>query len=635
MNIYSNLFSVFVIVNILNEIKSVNALYPRESTTREVKSLDGIWNFRESPINDQLSGFRQNWFRAPLETSGNVIRMPVPSSYNDITQERSLRDYLGWVWYDTSFNAYDHWKIGSKRIILRFGSVNYVAVVYVNGINVVNHTGGHLPFEADITNVIHYDKQNLVTVAVNNTLTPDTVPQGSVDYKKDGTEYPPNFYEVHWNFDFFNYAGIHRSVHIYIIPATHITDVNVITGISKDRNNGVLDYSIVFESTTNVSNLNCEIQVLNKFKNETVALNKGCSGSTNIQNAMFWWPIGMNANPGYLYNFKAMVKSNGELLDEYDLKIGIRTVQITDSQFLINDKPFYFMGFGKHEDSHIRGRGLDLPLIVKDFNLLKWIGANAFRTSHYPYSEELMDEADSQGFVVIDECPAVGLHNFNQILLKLHNQTISELITRDKNRPSVVMWSIANEPRSQQPESHKYFSEIIQTVKILDKTRPVTAALNAPFETDKLGELLDVIMINRYYGWYEDTGYPQVIKRKLIKLIENWRKLHKKPIMMSEYGADSIVGLHQDPSFVFTEDYQNELIMNNHEAFDVLRTKNYFVGELIWNFADFMTAQGINRVFGNRKGVFTRERHPKAAAKILRCRYHYLNNSTSRQQFEK
>ncbi|XP_023213588.1 beta-glucuronidase-like [Centruroides sculpturatus] len=249
------------------------------------------------------------------------------------------------------------------------------------------------------------------------------------------------------------------------------------------------------------------------------------------------------------------------------------------------------MGFGKHEDANIRGKGLDFPLIIKDFNLIKWIGANAFRTSHYPYSEEMMDQADAQGIVVIDECPAVGLDRFNSELLKLHLAEITELIQRDKNRPSVVMWSVANEPHSTEASSEDYFRKVVQHTKKLDSIRPVTVALSADFNSDKIGQFLDVIMINRYYGWYSDIGHTEVIVKQLLYDVTSFHKKYLKPVMISEYGADTIAGLHIDPSYVFTEDYQVEFIIQYHKGFDLLYQKGFFVGELIWNFADFLTSQ--------------------------------------------
>ena len=188
---------------------------------------------------------------------------------------------------------------------------------------------------------------------------------------------------------------------------------------------------------------------------------------------------------------------------------------------------------------------MDLPIIAKDFNLIKWIGANSFRTSHYPYSEELMDMADEQGIVVIDECPAVGLSDFNDVVFAQHVQTIREMIQRDKNRASVVMWSVANEPDSSNTKALDYFKKIRAQVKSFDTTRPITGAISAGFNADHMSDSLDVLMINRYWGWYQETGYPQLIVNLLVNdLANNWYETRKKPIMISEYGADTVPGLH-------------------------------------------------------------------------------------------
>ncbi|EEC07621.1 beta-glucuronidase, putative [Ixodes scapularis] len=182
---------------------------------------------------------------------------------------------------------------------------------------------------------------------------------------------------------------------------------------------------------------------------------------------------------------------------------------------------------------------------------------------------------------------------------------MTELVQRDKNRPSVIMWSVVNEPQSAQPQADRYFGELVAHVKTLDPTRPVTAALSGHYNKDLA-----------------------VIERQTISEYEAMHGHYRKPIMISEYGADAVTGLHADPAFVFTEDFQAQLLFHHHKAFDQLRSKGYFVGEHVWNFADFMTDQDPRRAFGNRKGIFTRNRQPKAAAKVLRCRYHKLSGRT-------
>nr|CAD7463898.1 unnamed protein product [Timema tahoe] len=154
-------------------------LYPQESESRDVQSLDGIWNFRISSQGDPEQGFDEEWYSHELRKTGNVVPMPVPSSYNHITVDRSVRDFVGVVWYDRIFYVPSSWL--GQRVWLRFDSAHYSAYVYVNGEHVVSHDIGHLPFLVEVTDVVNYGSSNLLTVAVNNTLTRVTIPQGSVN----------------------------------------------------------------------------------------------------------------------------------------------------------------------------------------------------------------------------------------------------------------------------------------------------------------------------------------------------------------------------------------------------------------------------------------------------------------------
>jgi len=202
-------------------------------------------------------------------------------------------------------------------------------------------------------------------------------------------------------------------------------------------------------------------------------------------------------------------------------------VRIDGPRFLINEEPFYFRGFGKHEDAAVRGKAHDNAFMVHDFALLEWPGANSFRTSHYPYAEEVLEYADRHGIVVIDETPAVGINSglaagafgaephttfsedtINASTQEAHRRAIRELIARDKNHSCVVLWTIANEPESVTPESRAYFEPLAAEARRLDPTRPIGFAnvMGSTPDRDVLTDLFDVVMLNRYYGWYESPG---------------------------------------------------------------------------------------------------------------------------------
>ncbi|EEC11259.1 glycoside hydrolase, putative [Ixodes scapularis] len=174
-----------------------------------------------------------------------------------------------------------------------------------------------------------------------------------------------------------------------------------------------------------------------------------------------------------------------------------------------------------------------------------------------------MDQADAQGIAVIDESPAVALGSFDSALLSAHKERMTEMIQRDKNRPSVIMWSVANEPESAKKQADSYFGELVAHVKTLDTTRPVTAALNAPYSKDLAGQYMDVIMHNNYVAWYDDPGSLQVIEPQTISEYEAMYAHYGKPIMISEYGAGAVAGLHADPAFVYSEDFQAQLLFHH------------------------------------------------------------------------
>ncbi len=591
-------------------------LYPIFTESRSIIDLNGIWNFKL----DEGNGFDERWYESNLK---DTIKMAVPSSYNDLIEDVNVRDHVGWVWYERNFTI--HKNLLDERIVLRFGSATHEAKVYLNGEFLVEHKGGFTPFEVEINEFL-VSGENRLTVAVNNIIDETSLPVGLLkETEVNGKKVVKNFV----NFDFFNYAGIHRPVKIYTTPKTYLKDVSIVSRFEGTK--GYVNYSVEVSGEADV-----EISVIDE-ENNIVATNKGINGEVVIEKVKLWEP--MNA---YMYKLKMDLLKDGKVIDTYTEEFGVRTVEVKNGQFLINNKPFYFKGFGKHEDSYINGRGFNEAVNVKDFNLMKWIGANSFRTAHYPYSEEIMRLADREGIVVIDETPAVGLHlNFMATGLfgggvkrdtwkeigtkKAHEQILKELVARDKNHPSVVMWSIANEPDSDSEGAKEYFEPLIKLTKELDpQKRPVTIVTYLASTPDKckVGDIVDVLCLNRYYGWYIAGGDLEEAKRMLQEELDGWQKrCPDKPIMFTEYGADTVAGMHDTLPVMFTEEYQVEYYKANHEVVDKCHN---FVGEQTWNFADFATSQGILRVQGNKKGIFTRERRPKMIAHVLRERWNNI-----------
>ena len=586
-------------------------LYPIENNLREVKDLSGVWSFK---TDKEGKGYEEKWYLSKLK---NTILMPVPASYNDVTQDRELRDHIGDVWYQTEFYAPKGWQ--GKRIVIRFGSVTHYGTVWLNGEYLTEHKGGYLPFEADISNTVKWDSKNLLTVCVNNVLDFTTLPPGEVK-TYEGGNYPEGYKRQIINHDFFNYAGIHRPVKIYMTSYEYIEDITVTTDIkNKD---GIINYDIKANGGQRV-----HVRVLDA-DGSTVAEAEGTKGSITISGAHLW-----SVGNGYLYTLCAELYNNDGICDSYEQKVGIRTIEVKGDSLLLNGSPVYLKGFGRHEDSDIRGKGLDNALNIKDMNLLKWIGANSFRTSHYPYSEEIMDIADSEGMLVIDECSAVGLHFWDKNrrvfcdecvgaeALEHHKQVLKELIARDKNRPSVIAWSVANEAATYEDGAVPYFKEVIDACRSYDSTRPVMIVECVEAQENKVAQMVDIIGLNRYYTWYTDCGFVELAERQINNELCTWHDKYHKPIIVTEFGADTIAGFHSDPPQMFSEEYQTEFMKHYTNVFDKLE---FVVGEHVWNFADFNTKQGVTRVMGNKKGIFTRQRQPKAAALFLKKRWSAL-----------
>jgi beta-glucuronidase len=592
-------------------------LAPRDTSTRERKSLNGLWRFA---LDAAGAGRDEGWVNGL--PAGQ--EMPVPASYNDVFPDAQLHDHIGDAWYETSVRVPAGWD--GERIVLRFDSATHRAVVWVNGTEVVEHEGGYTPFEADVTDVVEPGAEARVVAVVNNVLTWQSIPPGYVEETPDG----PRQRYFH---DFFNYAGLHRSVWLYTTPRAHVSDVTVVTGL--DGSTGTVDYEI---QTVGADDLDVHV-TLTDAEGAEVAHASGSAGRLSVADVHPWQP-----GEGCLYELRVELRVHGARdadgpVDAYALPIGVRTITVDGARFLINGEPFYFRGFGKHEDSAVRGKGHDDVFMVHDFALMNWLGANSFRTSHYPYAEEVLDYADRHGIVVIDETPAVGLNmglaggifgaqgfttfsdeTINAATQDVHRQAIRELVARDKNHPCVVLWSIANEPESDTPASRAYFEPLAAETRALDPSRPVGFAnvMLAPADKDVVADLFDVVMLNRYYGWYVNTGDLPAAERALEAELHAWVDKLGKPIIITEYGADTLGGLHATIAAPWTEEYQARLLAMSHRVFDRV---DAVVGEQIWHFADFATSSGIMRVDGNKKGVFTRDRRPKAATEHLRRRW--------------
>lgn len=597
-------------------------LYPQINQSRAILDLNGLWKFRL--LKDEAD------FIPGMVLKEDFEWLAVPASYNDQKEHREYRRYVGYVLYQKEVVIPECYK--QERLVLRFDAVTNAAVVYAGNKEIVRHRGGYLPFEVALTDDVISGKELLITVLVDNRVGNSTLPvgndTGTVGLTMESAKIPSVEAAERYrnkrnlpNFDFFNYAGINRPVRIYTTPKSYIEDITLCTDIQADGTTGVVSYKVVVNGQDN-----SPVTVIIKDKNGVeVVKAEGKTGTIIIPNARFWWPA-----PGEPYLYTVHITYGA---DTYVQTFGIRTIKVDGIKFLINGKPFYFKGFGKHEDFAVHGRGMNLCLDVKDVGLIHWLNANSFRTSHYPYAEEMYDLCDKEGIVIIDEVPAVGiraLHGadaykvFN--IYEHHEEVLKEMIQRDKNHPCVVMWSLGNEPDLDvYPESaYKYWTPLYKLAHELDaQNRPVTMVsfLN-DYTKDLTTRTMDVVSLNRYYGWYDLTGDLDATAFALDVELDFWKDVGK-PVLFTEFGADSIAGIHATVPEMFTEEYQAEFLLVYGECFDKY---DFVIGEQLWNFADFGTIQGTMRIDGNKKGLFTRERRPKLAAHTMKKRWREISN---------
>ncbi len=579
-------------------------LYPQSNSVRTIQDLSGIWSFRFSP--------NHPW-----------QNIAVPASYNDQSPDPEFRNHAGLAWYRTRFVI--PCMLRNQRIFLRFDAVTHNARIFINGQETAQHRGGFLPFEVDLTGLAEPGSEVLLEVEVDNRINHSTLPIGT----EGGTAFfgsdNPGITAVEAGkrlqqekginlpaFDFFNYAGINRPVRLCSTPFSRIEDITLLPSLS-----GIVRYSV---ETVGIGEVSIEVYDADGIK---VASASGPEGHFQIAHPHLWEPW-----PGTPYLYNARIRF-GE--DVYEQSFGIREVRIEGAQFLINGKPFHFHGPCKHEDSPFHGRGLDQCLNMTDINLYHWLGANCFRTSHYPYAEEMYNLCDREGIVIVDETPAVGMwadEHYGWDLASYHAEVLKALIRRDKNHPSVVVWSLGNEPSTDAmpDKAYDYWWPLYRLAHETDpQNRPVTlVGCQNIYEKDRIIPAMDIVFINRYYGWYNLSGDLETAQYAFRMELDWWAE-KGKPLVLSEYGADTIAGLHSAAPDMFSEEFQVAYYETINSCLD---ERPFVVGEMPWNYADFSTCQGPMRVGGNRKGLFTRDRRPKMAAHYFRRRWHQMEGIT-------
>ncbi len=546
---------------------------------RNTFSLDGRWEIIIDPYQHGLYDYQSRrrsdgFFLNQRNTApGDAFeydfdlsdQLHVPGDWN--TQMTELHWYEGSIWYKKDFR----WEPdSSKRVFLYFGAVNYDAQVWVNGKEAGRHTGGFTPFNFEVTDLLA-DGDNFVVVLADNQRRPEGVPSLMKDW--------------------FNYGGITRSVKLIETEQSFIQDYYV--QLARGRTNQI-------EGWVRINGQPHEQQVTLRIPEAGVEI----QAQTDSDGLAY---ISVEAEPE-LWHPDNPRRYEVELITETDRiseMIGFRTIETSGKEILLNGKPIFLRGVNIHEEAPYRlGRAntVDDARILLDWS--EEMGCNFVRLSHYPHNEHIIREADRRGILVWAELPVYWqLQWTNEETLANARNQLSEIIHRDKNRAAVMIWSMSNE--NQATEGRVQFIEsLVELTRSLDPVRLVTSALMARSHPelpdawlidDPMGEMMDVISINQYLGWY--GGGPRPLDHI------TWVNSYDKPLIISEFGGGSLQGWYAGKEQRWSEEYIAYHYRNTLEMFDQME---HLSGTIPWILMDFRsprrTLPRIKDGF-NRKGL--------------------------------
>ncbi|GLX70535.1 glycoside hydrolase family 2 protein [Paenibacillus glycanilyticus] len=558
-----------------------------EHHIRQTTLLDGPWDF----IRDyEDHGLQNNWherFPHPEKV------LHVPSCWNN---ELHLYDYEGVAWYRKKLRTKD-----SQHVRLIFHAVLGHADVYLDGQHLGYHYGGYTPFEFIVPSLPAGEHE--LIVRTDSTLDKLTIPTELVDW--------------------FHYGGIIRSVELQIVPNLYLDKLQIKYELDESDANinvRVNIRSLSLEDESTPFTLYAGDQQIHSQN-----LRVGAGQTLELEVKLNWTDVRL-WNPGApeLYLFKAM-------LDEDDKieRIGFRKIETRQHRILINGSPVYLKGVNRHEEHPEWGFAFPPKLMRKDLDIILELGCNTVRGSHYPQSSYWLDLLDENGIVFWSEIPIWGAMLPNETVCEPLFQEraltmMEEMVNMHQHHPSIVFWSVHNEIDSRTQDAYELTKRMVELVRQLDSSRLVTYATMHPLE-DVLLPLVDVIGINKYYGWYE--GQVEGFKGMLEKFHERTEALGAgdKPVLMTEFGGAGIFGDVGWEPRLFSEDYQSHIVT---EALHIFREDPRIGGTYIWQFADIrgdLKSNGSHfrdraRSFNN-KGLVNEYRKPKQAFREVRRIY--------------
>ncbi len=551
----------------------MNRLF-KQHIKRKCYLLDGIWSFKTDP---GKKGISEKWYQKMPQDSETMV---VPSCWNN---ELGLYHYEGVAWYSTSFET------AARNINLSFYGITGQAEVYLDGAHIGSHYGGFSGFNLNLKGISL--GQHMLVISVDNTHDDmNTIPLARVDW--------------------FHYGGIIRSVEVMELEEAWIGSCRIDYELDESMENVLLSFELQMEAFSDEvfrTQLNVymgELQIASEnlsFEGRTNIRLENCK----IENIKLW-----DEGKPNLYSFRFDIGC-----DDLIERTGFRRLDTIDGDIRLNGRKVFLKGVNRHEDHPDWGFAFPLKLMKKDMDIIKSMGCNSIRGSHYPNSELFLDYCDEQGILFWEEIPLWGYPEEplkNPVIRERGLNMLEEMVVRDYNHPSIFVWSLHNEIDTRTQIAYELTEAFAQKVRLMDTTRPITYATMYPLE-DICYSLVDIVSINKYIGWYQDSmeEWPNFLSQLKQKLSE--AGVSDKPLIMSEFGAAAIYGDITFEGPRWTENYQQEYL---DYSLKVFLSDEDISGTYIWQFCDVRTAKEVDlgraRSFNN-KGIVNEYRKPKMA----------------------
>ncbi|MCU0882991.1 MAG: beta galactosidase jelly roll domain-containing protein, partial [Hyphomonadaceae bacterium] len=570
--------------------------------SRDGMMLDGLWKWVIDPFDTarRKPRDRRTVWRDLQEDviAGPLIEyewasspdMLLPGDWN--SRERELAFYEGTAYFHRRF---DFATRPDERVFLQFEAVNYRSTVWLNGRELGHHEGGFTPFSFEVTGIVQAG-DNHITVRADNRHSNETLPASDFDWQ--------------------NYGGITRSIRLLRTPATFIRDWFIRLEGGQIVADVWLDGPARSRQPVSISFENSGLTMFGV----TESTGHARMTSSRPRDLELWQPQRPILQP---LSIQSPVETQTD-------RIALRTIATRGKEILLNGQPVLIKGIALHEEAlgATASRTVSLAQGRALLEEAKALGCNFVRLAHYPHAAHMARLADEMGLMVWAEVPIYweDVNYASARTLTLAKAMVEELIVRDRNRGSVIIWSVANETPQTEVRT-RFLTAVIDHVRSLDGTRLVSAALDknvdiggvADGETrinvrDELGAKLDVIAMNQYEGWYGNRR-PDTLDQV------TFSTTYDKPMVCSEFGADALYGHRGPKEERWTEDFQAWL----YEAtLKRLAETPGMVGVIPWILKDFRSPRRWHGRFQsnwNRKGVIDETGNRKLAFAVLRDFY--------------